>query len=106
MLNRCSRPKPNVLFINSYEPTKMWNLTSEMVFTQYGMVNTQTIQDVGDQISATKFHTKVTIFDGEEVQHATTQPPLNNQIVQPSNIHMNTPRKAPGLFSIHEFFNP
>ena len=46
MHNRCSRPKPNVLFIDSFEPKKLWNLTSEMVFTKYGMINTQTIVQV------------------------------------------------------------
>jgi len=61
MHNRCTRPKPNVLFVNSFEPSKMWNLTSEMVFTKYGMINTQTI--VQEQISATKFYTKVVVYD-------------------------------------------
>ena len=61
MHNICTRPKSNVLYIQSYEPSKMWNLTSEMVFTKYGMINIQTF--VQDKLTATKYYTKVLKYD-------------------------------------------
>ena len=56
MHNRCIQPKPNTLFFHSYEPTKKWNITTEMVFSELGMVAHQTFLD--DHISAKKFYTK------------------------------------------------
>ena len=56
MVNKCSRPKPNILFFYSFEPDKRWNLTTEMVFSKLGMISTQTI--LNPHISAKKFYTK------------------------------------------------
>ena len=61
MQNYCTRPKPHILLIKSHEPSKKWNLTSEMVFTKYGMINTQYF--VQDQLKATKYYTKVMKYD-------------------------------------------
>ena len=56
MHNRCTQPRPDTLFFHSYEPTKKWNITTEMVFSELGMVAHQTFLD--DHISAKKFYTK------------------------------------------------
>ena len=61
MQNYCTRPQPHILLIKSYEPSKKWNLTSQMVFTKYGMINTQYF--VQDQLRATKYYTKVMKYD-------------------------------------------
>ena len=49
-----SRPEPKTLFFNSREPEKEWDLTSELVFTKYGMINTRVF--VNDNITAKKYY--------------------------------------------------
>lgn len=57
MLHTCSQPKPNILFFDSYEVAKNWNVTTEMVFSKFGMISKQTF--VNDGISTKKFYTKI-----------------------------------------------
>ena len=59
MINHCTRPKPHILLVKSYEPSQKWNLTQEMVFTKYGMINTQFF--VQGNSRAKKFYTKVVL---------------------------------------------
>ena len=59
MQNYCTRPKPHILLIKSYEPSKKWNLTQEMVFTKYGMINTQSF--VQGNSKAKKYYTQVVL---------------------------------------------
>ena len=54
MHNTMVRPKPNVLFFSAWEPVKLWNLTSEMVFTKYGMINTRRF--VNENVTAKKYY--------------------------------------------------
>ena len=59
MQNYCTRPKPHILLVQSYEPSKKWNLTQEMVFTKYGMINTQSF--VQGNSKAKKYYTQVVL---------------------------------------------
>ena len=70
MQNYCTRPKPHILLINSYEPSKKWNLTQEMVFTKYGMINTQFF--VQEQSRAKKYYTQVVLSWADPLTQAYT----------------------------------
>ena len=67
MQNYCTRPKPHILLINSYESSKKWNLTQEMVFTKYGMINTQFF--VQEQSRAKKYYTQVVLSWADPAGH-------------------------------------
>ena len=72
MVNKFQRPKPNVLHFISYEPDKNWNFTSELVFSQKGMVQTQHF--ITKNVSATKFYVrKGTEEEGEESESVTEE---------------------------------
>jgi len=70
MVNKFTRPKPNVLNFISYEPDKNWNFTSELVFSQKGMVQSQHF--ITKNVTSKKFYVrKGTEEEEEESENAT-----------------------------------
>ena len=67
MQNYCTRPKPHILLVQSYEPSQKWNLTQEMVFTKYGMINTQFF--VQGNSRAKKYYTQVVLSKTDYVSY-------------------------------------
>lgn len=74
-----SRPEPKTLFFNSREPEKEWDLTSELVFTKYGMINTRVF--VNDNITAKKYYKRMGVeLDASNPDMSTLMPPEESVI--------------------------
>ena len=57
LLNICSLPKPNLLHCYSYEPVKVWNITTEFLFSRNGMMITQ--NNLVANVSAKKYYDRM-----------------------------------------------
>lgn len=54
MYSTCTKPEPNVLFFQTEERSKNWEITSKMDFSSIGMVNTRVF--VNEGLKTQKFY--------------------------------------------------